>query len=87
MSAQYQMEARMKEVFSAAGKELSFRKWKQTGEWQVYVDKKLAGEAADQWKAFQKALDKSGVGGKITFKLVKSDWKFSYAPRKEAANA
>lgn len=81
------MQAKMKELFSAAGKELKFWKKDRPARWCVSVD----GHVVTDWRsseadAFQDALDKSGIGGEISYKYSekKSEWIFKYKPRKES---
>lgn len=78
------MQQKMKGLFSHAGMNMAFRKV-QGGWWQVKVDGKELGYSRQEHDAFQEALDKSGIGGKIsyTFNEKKREWVFRYSPKKE----
>lgn len=88
ITSQRDLEQFIRDLFQENGKEISWILKKDCGRYyRVFVDKKIVSEIhADQYKAFQHALDKSGIGGKLTYKWnAKKDcpeWTY-----KEAVNA
>lgn len=83
LSGQAAMEAVMREVFAKAGKSLKF--WSVNGprRWIIVVDgKRLSQNYDNEAAAFQQALDKSGIGGKISYEPTgDTQWEFKYFPQ------
>jgi len=78
------MQAKMRELFASANKDLKFWKAKNPGRWVIIVDGEMLGERIHESDAFQEALDKSGIGGKISYKYseTKQEWTFRYTARR-----
>jgi hypothetical protein len=84
-SGEMQMQEKMVEVFAAADMNMKF--WydrsSSPATWKVTVNGKMVGQARDEARAFQKALDASGIGGTISYTPAGGiNWKFRYTPKK-----
>lgn len=86
LTGEVAMQEKMRDVFQTAGKELKFFQSHGSPKyWIVLVDGKKLGENRDEATAFQKALDASGIGGKIsyTYNQKKGEWNFRYIAKME----
>ena len=82
LTGQRELESFIKELFQEAGKDISFQCLKSPKRWIVKVDGKVVSDIfPDEYKAIQAALDKSGIGGKLTHKGFNknNDVVFQYA--------
>jgi len=84
LTGQRELESFFKELFQEAGKDISFQCLNSPKRWVVKVDGKVLSDIfPDEWKAIQVALDKSGIGGKLSRKGYdkNNDVVFQYARR------
>lgn len=87
VTSQRELEQFIRDTFQAAGKAISFRCLSHPKRYEVKVDgKEVSFIHPEQFKAFNEALEKSGIGGKFSYKWneKKNCPEWSY---KEAVNA